>query len=484
MLGTCPDSDVVVFPELCVTGYTCADLFGQARLLDAARAGHRPDRRRDGGPAAARRRRAADPGRQQPVQLRAWRSPTARSSGSCPSSSCPTTRSSTRADGSARRSARSRRRSSWAAGACRSASTCCSRRRAGRVKEGRGAGRRGRDLRGPLGAGAARAALQAMAGATVLREPLGEQRDDRQEPVSHRPGRRAVGPMRGGLRDGRLRADRVDHRRRLRRALPDRRERRAAGGVAPGGRRPADPPRLVRDHPRRGRRPAADRPPGHDQLRRQPLVAAAVPPRGLRRWRPEMEGLHRDVAGTPFVPVGPRAASPLRRDLRHPVRRAGQADRAAPDRHAAEYRHLRRARFDPVAAGRRDDLRHAGPRPPPGPRADDARLRHDPADADQRPGPDGPPGRLVGDDRHQRLALEAFREMGHAPFGIDCPRHGRRAFRAALARVPHRVALRPDVRERPGPAADVPADVAGGSSSAPATSPSWRWAGAPTTATT
>ena len=38
MLGTCPDSDVVVFPELCVTGYTCADLFGQARLLDGARA--------------------------------------------------------------------------------------------------------------------------------------------------------------------------------------------------------------------------------------------------------------------------------------------------------------------------------------------------------------------------------------------------------------------------------------------------------------
>jgi NAD+ synthase (glutamine-hydrolysing) len=37
MLDTYPDSDVVVFPELCVTGYTCADLFGQARLLDAAR---------------------------------------------------------------------------------------------------------------------------------------------------------------------------------------------------------------------------------------------------------------------------------------------------------------------------------------------------------------------------------------------------------------------------------------------------------------
>lgn len=36
VLETCRDSDVVVFPELCITGYTCADLFGQARLLDAA----------------------------------------------------------------------------------------------------------------------------------------------------------------------------------------------------------------------------------------------------------------------------------------------------------------------------------------------------------------------------------------------------------------------------------------------------------------
>jgi len=29
------DSDVVLFPELCVTGYTCADLFGQSALLEA-----------------------------------------------------------------------------------------------------------------------------------------------------------------------------------------------------------------------------------------------------------------------------------------------------------------------------------------------------------------------------------------------------------------------------------------------------------------
>ena len=40
-------------------------------------------------------------------------------------------------------------------------------------------------------------AFQAMAGATVLRQPLGEQRDDRQEPVSHRPGGRPVGPLHG-----------------------------------------------------------------------------------------------------------------------------------------------------------------------------------------------------------------------------------------------------------------------------------------------
>ena len=30
------EASVVVFPELCVTGYTCADLFGQRRLLEAA----------------------------------------------------------------------------------------------------------------------------------------------------------------------------------------------------------------------------------------------------------------------------------------------------------------------------------------------------------------------------------------------------------------------------------------------------------------
>jgi NAD+ synthase (glutamine-hydrolysing) len=37
VLGRVADSDIVVFPELGVTGYTCADLFGQVTLLEAGR---------------------------------------------------------------------------------------------------------------------------------------------------------------------------------------------------------------------------------------------------------------------------------------------------------------------------------------------------------------------------------------------------------------------------------------------------------------
>ena len=100
-----------------------------------------------------------------------------------------------------------------------------------------------------------------------LAQPFGQQRDDRQEPVSHRSRRGSVGPDDLRLCDGRQRAVRIHHRRRLRRPLPDRRERPSAGRVAPGRRRPADPPRLVLDHPRCRRRQAAHRPPRHDQLR-------------------------------------------------------------------------------------------------------------------------------------------------------------------------------------------------------------------------
>ena len=36
VLDSVPESDVVVFPELCLTGYTCGDLFHQQALLDGA----------------------------------------------------------------------------------------------------------------------------------------------------------------------------------------------------------------------------------------------------------------------------------------------------------------------------------------------------------------------------------------------------------------------------------------------------------------
>src|ERR1700738_1609117 len=36
VLEDVPESDIVLFPELGLTGYTCADLFGQQTLLDGA----------------------------------------------------------------------------------------------------------------------------------------------------------------------------------------------------------------------------------------------------------------------------------------------------------------------------------------------------------------------------------------------------------------------------------------------------------------
>ena len=36
MLDQFPESDVVLFGELSLTGYTCGDLFGQQQLLDQA----------------------------------------------------------------------------------------------------------------------------------------------------------------------------------------------------------------------------------------------------------------------------------------------------------------------------------------------------------------------------------------------------------------------------------------------------------------
>ena len=54
-----PTATSSLFPELGVTGYTCADLFGQSALLEAGVAGHARGSPRRRGAAAARRRRPA-----------------------------------------------------------------------------------------------------------------------------------------------------------------------------------------------------------------------------------------------------------------------------------------------------------------------------------------------------------------------------------------------------------------------------------------
>ena len=58
---------------------------------------------------------------------------------------------------------------------------------------------------------------------------------------------------------------------------------RLLGGVAPGRRRPADPPRLVLDHPGRRRRQAPVRPPDHRPASTRAAVLPTVPADRLRR---------------------------------------------------------------------------------------------------------------------------------------------------------------------------------------------------------
>ena len=247
-----------LFPELCVTGYTCADLFGQSALLEAgirAVAADRPRRPRAGAQLVVVGR--ADPRRQQPVQLRR-RDRRRRDPGDRPQAvSSPTTRSSTRAAGSARPTAPSRPRSSWHGRRVPFGIDLLFEARGRRRRRARRAFVVGVEICEDLWVPVPPSSLQAMAGATILlnlsasNETIGKSRyrTDLVVGQSGRCDRR--------LCHGRRRAVRVDDRRGLRRPLPDRRERPAAGRVAPGRRRPADPPRLVRDHPGRRRRQAA-----------------------------------------------------------------------------------------------------------------------------------------------------------------------------------------------------------------------------------
>ena len=361
MLGTCPDSDVVVFPELCVTGYTCADLFGQARLLDGARAAIGRIAAATAGRRPARRRRRADPGRQQPVQLRRGdrrRRGARRRAQAVPAQLQGVLREPMVQPGGRQGAGGDR---AGRPDACRSASTSCSRPAAPDGEGGPGGLVVGVEICEDLWVPVPPSALQAMAGATVLvnlsasNETIGKSRY-RTDLVVGQSGRCVAAYAMAGCGPTESTTDVVfgGHCLIAENGV-------AAGGVVPGRRRPAGPPRLVRHHPRRGRRPAADRPPGHDQLRRQPLVAAAVPPRAVRRGARRWRACIATSPGRRSCPSGPE----LHRRCAEifGIQCAGLAKRIEqlPSGYAAEHRHLGRAGFDALAAGRGDDLRHAGP---------------------------------------------------------------------------------------------------------------------------
>ena len=216
------------------------------------------------------------------------------------------------------------------------------------------------------------------------------------------------------------------------------------------------------------------------------LVAReAVPPRSVRAGRNHGRLEARGAGHAVRAGGGARAAPPLRRDLRHPVRGAGQANRTASRRTrrsiSASPGGLDSTLALLVAVTTCDML------------GLDRRLIH----GLTMPG--------FGTTQRTRtnalalmehlgvssetidisaLALQAFQEIGHAPFGIDCRGLDVESFRAALARVPREALPRPDVSKTCRPGCGRSCSCRRGSSSAPATSPSWRWAGRPIMATT
>ena len=374
VLDQVADSDIVLFPELCITGYTCADLFGQASLLQGGLRGSSPDRRGDDRAAAARRRRAAGAGGQQPFQLRRGAVRTARSWGVVPKQYIPNykefyeSRWFRPADGSEPaeiefpggrvpfgidllfdvQGARRVLPSWWASRFART-SGC-------RIPP---------------------SSIQAGAGATILlnlsasNETIGKSQY-RTDLVVGQSGRCIAAYAYAGAGPSESTTDLVFSGHCL---IAE--NGRLPRGVAPGGRRPDDSPRLATGSPRTWTSPSSSRTggsrPASSRGRGSPGRSGAF---GFE-LAPEMPGLKRFVPGTPFVPAGrARAAPPLRRDFRHPVRGAGQADRAASPGHSAEHRRLRRARLHALAARGRQDVRPAGDRPAPGSRSDDARLRH------------------------------------------------------------------------------------------------------------
>ncbi len=164
-----------------------------------------------------------------------------------------------------------------------------------------------------------------------------------------------------------------------------------------------------------------------------------------------MPGLQRAVAATPFVP---RAGAELDRrcaeifgiqcaGLAAPFRNSARGD-ASPDRD------LGRSRFDAGPAGGRQDVRPAGLAPSPDLGADDAWFRYHRTHPDQRPEPDGPARRRIGDDRHHAPGPGKLQGAESLTLRHRLPQPRRRRFQARARSRSARATARSGVRERPG----------------------------------
>ena len=292
VLDQVADSDIVLFPELCMTGYTCADLFGQQALLDAA---VEQTLRLAAAPAGDSSWWWSDcpsPSKTACITRRPSCA-TDRCSESFRSNTFRTTRSSTRAAGSPRRGVPSGRRSILADGETPFGIDLLF--DAGPVVVGV-------EICEDLWVPTPPSSFQALAGANVLlnlsasNETIGKNKY-RTGLVVGQSGRciaayayASSGP------------DRVDDRPGLRRTLPDRGERSLL----------AESPRVGDGSPvrRDSYWITADVDVEHLQNDRRTAISfdECVPavPRTYRRiafaLRPEMEGLRRSVAARPFVP--------------------------------------------------------------------------------------------------------------------------------------------------------------------------------------
>ena len=244
---------------------------------------------------------------------------------------------------------------------------------------------RDRNLRGPVGPDSTQLAPGPGRGHSH-REHLGQQRDNRQEPLPYRSRRGSIRPRHRSLCDGRGRPIGINHRRGLRRPLPDRRKRPASGRiprVGDGGplhrdsysiTQDVDVAKLVTDRQAMTScgwllRKLASRFGGSRSRSPNQWRASSVRCRALPSY-PEK--------ALSFIAAAPRSSASSARGW--------PTHRMPSPRHSTQHRHFGRSRFHARSPGRRRHLRHARHRPPVGPWPHNSRLRHDRTHPHQRPG--------------------------------------------------------------------------------------------------